>query len=254
MNLQMRQKKQRYNLLDGIRGITLLSMILYHAVWDLVYIFAQEWKWYRSDVGYVWQQSICWVFILLSGFCWSLGRRKWKRGLVIFAGGLLITAVTVLIMPKNRVVFGVLTLIGSCTFFMIPIERILRKCNCLVGICVSFCLFVIFRNINDGYLGFEGWNIVKLPEILYCNLVTTYLGFPKAGFYSTDYFSILPWIFLYVAGYFLYRFFEERSILKKLEVKGVRPIEWFGRHSFEIYMLHQPLLYVGLSLFFYWNN
>lgn len=239
---------KRYNLLDDIRGITLISMILYHAVWDLVYIFNQDWKWYHSDIGYVWQQSICWVFILLSGFCWPLGKRKWKRGAMVFAGGLLITVVTVLLMPENQVIFGVLTLIGSCTLIMIPLDKLLQKCKPLVGIVISAFLFVVFRNVNKGYLGFEGWNLVKLPRMLYQNMVTTYLGFPKAGFYSTDYFSILPWIFLFITGYFLYRFIQEKSMLRFMERKGLRPIEWLGRHSFEIYLLHQPLLYFGLSV------
>lgn len=242
---------KRYNVLDSIRGFTLISMILYHAVWDLVYIFEQDWEWYQSDVGYVWQQSICWVFILLSGFCWSLGKRKCKRGLLIFMGGLIITAVTLLFMPENQVIFGVLTLIGSCTFIMILLEKLLRKCNSLVGIIISMCLFIFFRNVNEGYLGFESWNIVKLPEMLYCNLITAYVGFPKGEFYSTDYFSILPWIFLYITGYFLYRFLKEKSMMKWMNFKGMYPIEWLGRHSFEIYMLHQPLLFFGLNVFFY---
>ena len=242
--------RKRYNLLDGVRGVTLISMILYHAVWDLVYIFEQDWSWYRSGVGYVWQQSICWVFILLSGFCWSLGKRKWKRGLLIFAGGLVITLVTVLFMKENRVIFGVLTLIGSCTLIMIPLERLLKKCNSVIGFIGSLCLFMLFRNVNEGYLGFEIWNVVKIPELLYCNWLTTYLGFPNADFYSTDYFSILPWLFLFVAGYFLYRFFEEKSMLKFMEGRRVRPVEWLGRHSLEIYMVHQPVLFLGLSVVF----
>ena len=50
-------------------------MIAYHACWDLVYLFHADWDWYRGTGAYIWQQSICWTFILLSGFCFSLGRR-----------------------------------------------------------------------------------------------------------------------------------------------------------------------------------
>ena len=38
--------KQRYAILDNLRGLILISMIVYHAVWDLVYIFDNDWKWY----------------------------------------------------------------------------------------------------------------------------------------------------------------------------------------------------------------
>ncbi len=66
--------KERYVLLDSIRGITLLSMILYHGMFDLVEIYGLHVPWFGDRPGYVWQQSICWIFILLSGFCWNLGK------------------------------------------------------------------------------------------------------------------------------------------------------------------------------------
>ena len=107
-------KKNRFQLLDTIRGIVLISMIIYHATWNMVYIYGMDWNWYKSRGAYIWQQSICWTFILLSGFCFSLGKRHLKSGLMIFGGGLLVTLVTLLAMPQNRVIFGVLTCIGSC--------------------------------------------------------------------------------------------------------------------------------------------
>lgn len=58
--------------LDTLRGLTLVSMIAYHACWDLVWIAGMDWDWYRGQGAFFWQQSICWTFILLSGYCWSL--------------------------------------------------------------------------------------------------------------------------------------------------------------------------------------
>ena len=121
------ETRVRYHLLDGIRGIVLISMIVYHCSWNLVYIYGVKWPWYHGTGAYVWQQSICWTFILLSGFCWSMGRQHIKRGLLVFGGGLLVTAVTIAVMPQNRVVFGVLTCIGSCMLLMIPLEKLFRK-------------------------------------------------------------------------------------------------------------------------------
>ena len=240
--------KTRYLLLDEIRGLTLLSMIMYHLVWDLVYLFGTDWEWYSGEAGYLWQQSICWTFIFLSGFCWSLGKRKLKRGATIFIGGILITAVTVFVMPENRVVFGVLTLLGSCSLLMLPLEKLLKKCPPPIGLTGSIFLFVLFRNVNNGYLGFETWKLIKLPEGLYQNIVTTYLGFTEAGFFSTDYFSVLPWIFLYIAGYFCYQQMKGKDRLGVLVRQVLAPLEWLGRHSFEIYLVHQPVIYFVLSL------
>ena len=105
--------RRRIASLDALRGLTLVSMIGYHACWDLVYLFHADWDWYRGTGAYIWQQSICWTFILLSGFCFSLGRRPLRRGLTVFGCGWVVTLVTVLFMPEEQIWFGVLTLIGS---------------------------------------------------------------------------------------------------------------------------------------------
>ena len=83
----------RYPLLDSIRGAVLISMILYHGVWDLTAFTETSWDWYEETPGYLWQQSICWSFILLSGYCWSLGRHHLKRGLTVFGAGILVSLV-----------------------------------------------------------------------------------------------------------------------------------------------------------------
>ena len=103
----------RYALLDELRGLDLLSMMLYHGCWDLVNLFGIQADWYYGLPGHLWQQSICWVFILLSGFCVQLGHHTLRRGVQVFGAGALVTAVTLLFMPEDRVVFGVLTLLGS---------------------------------------------------------------------------------------------------------------------------------------------
>lgn len=58
------QTAARYRLLDELRGLDLISMMLYHGMWDVVFLFGVAQKWYTGRPGFVWQQSICWVFIL----------------------------------------------------------------------------------------------------------------------------------------------------------------------------------------------
>ena len=47
---------------DTLRGLTLVSMIVYHACWDLVYLYRLDWGWYRSFWVGIWQQSIAPLF------------------------------------------------------------------------------------------------------------------------------------------------------------------------------------------------
>ncbi len=243
------ETRVRYHFLDGIRGIVLLSMIAYHCSWNLVYLYGMKWPWYHSRGAYIWQQSICWTFLLLSGFCWSLGRQHLKRGLLVFGGGLLVTAVTIAVMPQNRVVFGVLTCIGSCMLLLIPLETLFCKIPAEVGLVAGIVLFVFTRNINRGFLGFENWNLVALPRSLYQNLFTAYVGMPSGAFYSTDYFSLIPWFFLFVTGYFLYRIFKKTSLLEcKVLGKRIPFLDWLGKNSLLVYLFHQPVLYLVLEL------
>ena len=241
-----RQKAGRLAGLDTIRGITLLSMMLYHTCWDLVFLFGKKIPGYSGLGGYVWQQSICWTFILLAGFCWSLGSHHLKRGLIVSGSGILITFVTLLVMPESRVIFGVLTLIGSCMLLLIPMEKLLLKLRAEIGLAGSFLLFLLFRNVNTGYLGFENWNILKLPDGFYENLFTTYLGFPQKGFFSADYFSLLPWFFLFLTGFYLYQLVQKNHMMEKLFSWRVPGFDVIGRHSLLIYLLHQPVVF-GIS-------
>lgn len=242
-------KKKRYTVLDNIRGITLLSMIAYHGAWDLVYIYGLGWNWYKGTGAYIWQQSICWTFLLLSGFCWSFGRKRLKRGLMVFGGGILVTVVTLVFMWDNRVVFGVLTLLGSCMLLLIPMDQFLSRIMPELGLVGSFVLFVVTRNCNRGFLGFEQWNICSIPKGLYHGIIATYFGFTAPDFYSTDYFSLIPWLFLFLVGYFLYHVFQKRTWLDKLpDVKRLPVANFMGRHSLGIYLLHQPVLYLLFRL------
>lgn len=193
----------RYALLDELRGLDLVSMMLYHGCWDLVNLFGIQADWYYGLPGHLWQQSVCWVFILLSGFCVQLGHHTLRRGAQVFGAGALVTAVTLLFMPEDRVIFGVLTLLGSAMLLTGLFEKPLRQISPAAGLAVSAVLFALTRNVSAGYLGFGSLRL-WLPQTLYANYVTAYFGFYPWWFYSTDYFALLPWLFLFWAGYFLY--------------------------------------------------
>ena len=234
---------RRFDSLDTIRGITLISMILYHASWDLVYLYGVDWPFYHSAGAYLWQQSICWTFILLSGYCFHLGSHRLKRGLMSFGGGVLVSLVTVFAMPDSPIICGVLTLLGTATLLTIPLERRLARVSPGAGLGCCALLFCLLRNVNEGFLGFERWNLLALPQGLYRNTLTAFVGFPHDAFYSSDYFSLLPWIFLFWAGYYFYGLHRPSRGGTYLPV-----VTAMGRHSLLIYLLHQPVIYGVLAV------
>ena len=101
---------QRFWQIDALRGLALLNMLVYHAMYDWVYIFGHASGWYDiwSTHCHVWQQYICWSFILLSGYSFTLSRRPLKNGLLTAACAVVLTVATAVAMPEEVIWFGVL--------------------------------------------------------------------------------------------------------------------------------------------------
>lgn len=101
----LRTKTSRMWLPDALRGLALLNMLAYHAMYDWVYVFGHESSWYNiwAPGCHVWQQYICWSFILLSGFSFPLAKRPAKNGLIVAGCAAVLTFVTAVFMPGDLV-------------------------------------------------------------------------------------------------------------------------------------------------------
>ncbi|MDD6363315.1 MAG: heparan-alpha-glucosaminide N-acetyltransferase [Lachnospiraceae bacterium] len=244
-----RYNTKRLHLLDVIRGITLISMIAYHAAWDLVYIAGVDWPFYHTEKAFLWQQSICWTFILLSGFCAALSVHRIKRGLLVSLCGVLVTAVTLVFLPEDRVIFGVLTLLGSAMLLCGILYKALIRMYPIPGMILCGYLFYLLRDVNSGWLQLYPGKTYPLPAALYHGYILTYLGFMDPGFMSTDYFSLLPWVFLFLCGFYLSLALQrDGSVRLGLFRLNIPPLSFLGRHSLLIYLLHQPVLYMVIVL------
>ena len=241
-------KRPHYGLLDTVRGVCILSMVAYHGMYDLVDIFGLPSAWYTGLPGYIWQQSICWTFILLSGMCWQLSRRHVKRGLLLVGCGAAITLITWLVMPSQRILYGVLNLLGLSALLLIPLDKVFRKIPAWAGLVGALLLFALTKNVARGSLGFEGLVLCQLPRWLYATDLLAVVGFPSPSFWSTDYFPLLPWFFLFCAGYFLWSLLDKSPRAKELLRPGLRPLSFLGRHSLVIYLIHQPALMAVFSV------
>lgn len=227
--------RKRFAILDTYRGFVLINMIAFHFLYDVFMVFGVDRHWYFQPTNRIWQQYICWSFILLSGWVWPYGEKKaLKRGLLLNAFGLLITAITAIFMPSEIVIFGVLNFIGCAILLMIPLQHLLKKIHPVPGLVLFFALFILFYHCSSWDMGME--SILLIP-----------LGFPTGDFYSSDYFPLLPWLFLYITGYYLGRVCEnKKGFLRICDVK-IPVLDIIGRKSVWIYLIHQPLCY-GICL------
>ena len=227
------EKKQRIWELDALRGLCILFMAGIHLVLDLKgFDYTGSWLFdFLRNWGSV-------LFLLISGICVTLGSRSLMRGAVVFAAGLLCSAVTAgmyfLNFAEKTIIiwFGILHCLGLCMLLW-PLFR--RMPVWALGL------------IALGLLGLGYWFrgfYVETPWLFPLGLVTDH-------FSSSDYFPLLPnlgWFLLgAVLGRTAYR--EKASLLPRVNAQAapIRALCWCGRQSLWIYLLHQPVL-MGLSL------
>ena len=259
--------KIRFTFLDTFRGMLVVSMVIYHFFWDLVFLKGVDWPWYRdyTTPTRLWQTFMRFFFIFVSGYCLNLSRRSLRRGLELTACGALITAVTLLIMPEDAIIFGVLTFLGAATLIGTPVKEHYNggPIQSAILFVISVFFYVLLRGVSQGYIGIMFHPLRMLPVSLYRGYFMTFLGFVAPGFWSTDYVPLLPWIFVYFMGFFLGRLtlpaLKARKLARISSGKDaetpvgrlLKPFIWIGQHSLLIYMLHQPILAGITYLLFY---
>ncbi len=165
----LRTKTSRMWLPDALRGLALLNMLAYHAMYDWVYVFGHESSWYNiwAPGCHVWQQYICWSFILLSGFSFPLAKRPAKNGLIVAGCAAVLTFVTAVFMPSEAIWFGVLHLNAAAVLLTCLVYPLLQRLPAGAGLAASAALFVLTNQLPEGYLGFENWRLCAVPAGLY---------------------------------------------------------------------------------------
>lgn len=69
--MQTEKTGGRYALLDELRGVDLLNMFVYHALWDLVFLYGLKAEWYtgwlgrHSLVAYLLHQPVIYGLLLI---------------------------------------------------------------------------------------------------------------------------------------------------------------------------------------------
>ena len=248
----MKTNKRRLMLIDSIRGLAILSMIGFHACWIMSY-FGILISTARVDSFefLIWERSICCTFIFISGFSFGLGRKQLKKGIIILLIGIAITILSVLFMYDIRDIFGILWILGLSPIIMTCADKYIeKKTNTnkkLLVICLILAtvLLLVTWNINLGYLGLKSLNAyIYLPRGLYKGYFMTFLGFQAPGFYSVDYFSVFPWFFLYLMGYFTYKISRGSKFEGKVLTVGIPFVKTIGKYSLPIYLIHPVIIFI----------
>lgn len=247
MNTVITHDKLRYHLIDSLRGFALINMLVFHLLYDIFMIYSLDSGWFTQPLIVVWERFICISFIVISGISLNFSHSAYKHGIILNLFGFLITAVTTLAIPQQAVQFGILNLLGCSMLILQPLRIYLDKIKPAFGMLLSLLVFAFTYGVPKRYVGFFEFKIFDLPSWLYQFRWLSFWGFKSEDFFSTDYFPIIPWIFMFAAGYFLWRLIKnadtDRYFMHKIPVLDV-----IGRYSLWIYLVHQPLIIGILSL------
>ena len=97
-------------------------MIVWHFLFDLASVGLVPDLLMQSGVMELARYMIAGSFIVISGVCARLSKRPLRRGLIVFAAALLVSAVTYLI--GAPVYWGILHLLGVCMLLYLSLIHI----------------------------------------------------------------------------------------------------------------------------------
>ncbi len=229
----------RVKLFDTMRGFMIVLVIIFHAAFDVYWIFGKTFGFLQiidSPTILFLRDFFAVGFIVLSGVCTNYSRNPFRRGVIVFLFGLIITLVTAFVMPREMMVrFGILSLIGTSMILVAILRPFNATVDSLWGMVISAATFIGMLFLFPMYVS---------SNHLY------FLGFITLDFSSGDYYPLLPYFFAFLFGHFLGRFLREREYDKKYCGLDIRPFSFIGRNSVYFYLLHQPIVYAVCWLLF----
>ncbi len=239
-------RRNRFWEIDLARTFAIIMMITFHSLYLLNYFDIHNtgvpgvqygfWWWFARVTGG--------TFIFLAGLSLTItySRRKrmsgfMLRGLEIFGWGMGITVITLIISRTEYVRFGILHFFGIA-FILAPFFARFRFINLILGIALLAA-------------GVYLWGTsVDFPWLLW-------LGLMPHGFWTLDYWPLLPWFGLFLVGMFcgkmLYPQGNRRFNIHEFNDPVTSVLTLPGRHPLVIYLAQWPVV-IGILLLLFPGN
>ena len=220
-------KKDRIEIIDALRGLAVVLMVAHHFLFDLVTFLGAPEYLFTNPVLNIFHYFFAGLFIFLSGVSSNFSRSNVKRGLKTLAVALAITLVTWAIgMPD---IFGVLHLLAFCMLFYGLTRKLWEKIprTAMALLCVALTAFTAILTAH----------VTTTSKFLWM------FGFPYPGFYSSDYFPILPWVFVFLLGTWAGEYIVEKKLPSWFYDTKVPFFPKVGQKALLIYVVHQPVLF-----------
>ncbi len=236
--------------IDTLRGVAIIMMIIFHLMWDLwffrilpnVVLFEGFWKYFERTTAI--------TFLTLVGVSLTVSYRRaqhsepdrsrltvkfLQRGLRVLGWGMVLTLI-MRVAGVGYIDFGILHLIGVSILLAYPLLTYRWLNLALWALLYAASGYVETLTVNTRW-----W---------------VWLGLMPDNYTPNDYFPLIPWLGVVLLGLFignsLYNDQGRTFFLPNLADNPLaKLLQWLGRHSLTIYLLHQPILFaIFFGLYF----
>jgi uncharacterized membrane protein len=220
--------------IDALRGAAICLMIVYHFAYDLRAYGVTSSDFTHDPLWLSFRAVIVTSFMMLVGVSLVLAeharaspRHFWRRIAVIAACALAVSAASSLAFPQTFIYFGILHAIAVSSVLVAPLVRRPRAA-------LAVGLAVVIAGIVWSNPWFD-------PRPL------SWIGFVTTKPATEDFVPLAPWAGVVAIGIAAGDWLTRRR-LPALAALGRVPrwLQWLGRHSLLVYMIHQPLLLAAL--------
>jgi uncharacterized membrane protein len=224
---------------DAARGAALIGMFAYHLSWDLAYFGLIAPAFPTTPAMRLFSHTVAATFLALVGVSLVLAhpnefhRRAFlRREALVCGAAALVTLGSGLLSPANAIYFGILHCIAVASLLAAPMLQAPLGFVFAVSAFVFAAPFVLANAAFDPapviWLGLG----TTLPDTLDWRPLMPWSGFVFLGLGLTR----LAWRPLAAARF---RRWRPKS-------KFSRTVDWIGRHTLAIYLVHQPILFALL--------
>lgn len=232
----------RFAIVDGVRGVAILLMFVYHFTWDLSYFGFSDADLFGDPfwIGFVW--LIVSIFLSVSGFAFALAEHRGtppgariRRLVLIGVCAGLVSLATYIVDAHSFVFFGILHHVFLASLLLLLLRSLPSSLLLLVGL---VCLAAPYLFASDTFA--YSWLL--------------WLGLSPYPVLSVDYVPLIPWVAAPLFGLVAGRRAVQAERLQRLfiwrpEDPIGKTVRLLGRHSLLVYVIHQPILFGGLWLY-----
>ncbi|MEP6943458.1 MAG: heparan-alpha-glucosaminide N-acetyltransferase [Betaproteobacteria bacterium] len=230
----VRRPQVRIPGLDALRGAAICAMIVYHFAFDLNWYGALRADFNRDAGWLTFRAIIVSAFLLLVGISLVLAQRDrpnrlpsgafWKRLGIISGCALLVTLASYVTFRPTFITFGILHCIAVSSLLAWPLVRYPLAAGIVGVVVIAMGVQVQIAAFDSRWLNWVGLMTHK-PA-------------------TEDYVPLFPWFGVVCLGIGAGGWLVAKKLAPLRAPSPVSPgwLQWLGRHSLLVYMVHQPIL------------